>query len=228
MKTVFGITAILLFVCGPVAVKAQSLDHVLMNNGTKKFGIVELRNPLTKSPFLTIDTTLRIELTDVQGYQTADGYFRKRFTGDLLDKDNFIFLKKTTTGKVDLYSSVSWSTEFNPVTAQNILPVLKTAASAEYVSKSGYNVLDVDYDNLRELLADNVRSMQMLDEYETLNYYTYGAGGVGTLLVLSGASKDINRGKNYFIAGAACFSIAWIPHLLQQTILQDAITEYNK
>lgn len=228
MKTVFGIIAILLFLCCPAALKTQSFDHVLMNDGTKKFGIVEFHDPLSKSPFLTIDTTLRIELTDVQAYQTTDGYFRKRFTGDLLDKDNFIFLKKTTTGKVDLYSSVNWSAEFNPVTGQNTNPIMKASSSAEYLSKSGYHVLDVDYDNLRELLADNVRSMQMLDEYETLNYYKYGVTGVGTLLVLSGASKDITRGKNYFITGAACFLTSWIPYLLQQTILQDAIMEYNK
>ncbi|MFZ4620534.1 MAG: hypothetical protein ACOYNS_08240 [Bacteroidota bacterium] len=227
MRTSLSIIALLLFAGVSAALKGQSLDHVQLNDGVKKFGTVELRDPLS-SPYLTIDSTLRIELKDAQAYQNAQGYFRKRFTGDLMDKDDFVFLKRTTAGKADLYSSVRWSADFNPVTGLNTNPTMKISSSADYISKPGYHVLDVDYDNLRELLADNTRSMQVLDECTTLNYYKYGAIGAGVLFVASGASKHIDRGKYYFAAGAVCIGVAWIPHLLQQALFQDAITEYNK
>ena len=204
------------------------MDHVLMNDGTKKFGKVELHDPSTSTSYLTIDSTLKIDLYDVQAYQTSEGYFRKLFTGELLDKNDFTFLKRTTIGKVDLYSNVSWSTQFNPVTGKNTVMTMKVSSSQDYVTKSGYHLLEIDYGNLRELLADNTKSMQHLEEYETLNYYKYGAAGVGTLFVLSGASKNINTGKYYFFAGAACFSLAWIPYLLQEAVLRDAVTEYNR
>lgn len=209
-------------------ISAQPLDHVLMNDGTKRFGTVEVREPSSSDTYLTIDSTLRVELYDVQAYQTRDGYFRKLFTGELLDKHDFTFLKRTTVGKVDLYSSVSWSSQFNPVTGKNTNLEMKISSSQDYVTKSGYHLLEIDYGNLRELLADNTASMRALEEYETLNYYKYGAAGVGALFVLSGASKNINTGKYYFFAGAACFSLAWIPYLLQEAVLRDAVTEYNR
>lgn len=212
----------------PAIVAAQTLDHVLMNDGVKKFGKVELREPLSNSAYLMIDSTLKIDLYDVQAYQTSEGYFRKLFTGEIMEKNDFTFLKRTTEAKADLYSTVRWSSDFNPVTGQRTMPKLTVSSSEDRITKPGYHLLEIDYGNLRELLADNVRSMQILDEYETLNYYKYGAAGIGTLFVLSGASKNIDRGKNYFFAGAACFSLAYIPYLLQESILRDAVTEYNR
>ncbi len=227
MRIFITIIAFLLFAGVSAGLNAQTLDHVQLNDGVKKFGTVELRDPLS-SPYLTIDSTLRIELKDAQAYQTAQGYFRKRFTGDLMDKDDFVFLIRTAAGKADLYSTIRWSSEFNPVTGQNMNPTMKISSSADYISKPGYHVLDIDYDNLRELLADNTRSMQILDECRTLNYYKYGAIGAGVLFVASGASKHIDRGKYYFVAGVVCIGVAWIPHLLQQALFHDAITEYIK
>lgn len=203
-------------------------QHAQMNDGTKKFGIVSLHDPAGKHPYLTIDSTLRLDLGDVAAYQTDSGYFRKLFVPGLFGPDGFRFLKRTTTGRIDLYSEVRWTAEFDPVTGRDSEAKYSEAKHYSMITKAGYHLLPIDEENVRTLTQDNMRCRVMMEEYTTLDYYKYGALGAGVVTAGLGASKNYRDAKPYLITGAVTAVLAVIPWLLQDAVLHDVIEEYNR
>lgn len=203
-------------------------QHVQMNDGTKKYGVVSLNDPAGKKPYLTIDSTLRLDLIDVSAYQSPDGYFRKLFVPGLFGPDGFRFLKRTTTGRIDLYTEFRWTAEFDPVSGRDGAAKYSEAKQYSMITKPGFHLLPIDEDNVRTLTQDNARCRVMLEEYTMLDYYKYGALGAGVVTMGIGASKSFHDAKPYLIGGAVTAALAVIPWLLQDAVLHDVIEEYNR
>jgi len=213
-------------------------EYLLLNNGDMIFGKVEYK--LSKKLFhknsgrFIINDSTNYEASKVKAFQNSKGYFAK-----ISGEDDFV--KREAEGKIDLYSTTynygGTGGTFNTINTPHgsfttfIPGSYGGSQTVNYFSKDGGEVLNADYNNLREALKDNPTSMAFLDEYRTLNYVKYGAGIVGLGLIASSfIGVDKENGPNFgtmAIGGIIANIGIWIPTFSQDEKLQESIKVYN-
>ena len=101
----------------------------------------------------------------------------------------------------------------------------------EYFSKDAGPVMDADYDNLREAMTDNMKSIELLDEYRNISYYKWGGVIAGVGLIASsfiGADKNHPPKFGLILLGGVISNIAyWVGNSNQDDKLNEAIEVYN-
>ncbi|MFA6540601.1 MAG: hypothetical protein WCT99_03290 [Bacteroidota bacterium] len=228
IKIITVITTIIVF----PFLYAQQPDSTFLhlNTGEKKFGKVEFKDPFLSRSYILFNDSTRYELKEVKAFQNSDGYFAK------LPGRSARVVKRVIAGKVDFFSetqsyyhvgnSFSYNTPMGTMTSTT--PGSFSTTTIEYFCKDGSELQDASYSNLRTALADNTKSMQLLDEYRTMNYFKYGIGTVGLAIIVAGITAKDGPSKNTVIAGAIVVNLAWIPSLMQGGKIDQAIRVYNQ
>ena len=222
-------------------VKAQNdsdcTEHIIMKSGEKLCGHVLYKNPTFGKEHLLLNDTAKIDIAKVKTFQTQDGYYGTVDPGFSFSPK---VVRRMKTGKIDFYSATN--TTYMPGQSHTV----RTAGGSytttssfgstmtnvyEYYSKDGSDIKKCSYGNLREALADNPASMKLLNEHRTLIYTQVGlvAAGLGTIAAtLATMKKGRDTAPPGIFIGAAIAVTSWIPHLMRQGKIEDAIETYNR
>jgi len=206
-------------------------SHIQLSSGEKISGKVELKHPVFSTTYLMFNDTIKYSLNKIKSFQNGEGYF-----GRVADSETKI-VKRTVEGRIDLFEETksSWSggnqISYNtPRGTQTFsTPNVFNTYTLSYFSKNGGDILDADYSNLKEALADNAESMRHLSIYQTLNYVQYGLVGSGLAIMIGGVAtiKKERMNEGIITTGAIVAVLGWIPHLIKGTELQKAVNIYN-
>jgi len=212
----------------------QDSSYIVLARGEKINGKVEQKEPFLGTPYILFNDSTRYEMKDLRAYQNSDGYFAK-----LKTSWSPTFVKRTIKGKIDFFSRTQWfmfpgnmqtvTTPGGPMTI-GAGPTVQTQTE-EYFCKNGIDVLEADYGNLKDALADNPQSMAYLNEYHTLQTWQWSLAGGGLALVIAGLAtmeKGSKKPPGLIFVGASVSFSAWIPYLLKSDKIQLAIKVYNK
>ena len=212
-------------------------EYILLNNGENVFGKFEFINGnqslYGNTNYFVFEDSTRYEGDSVKAFQNKYGYFEKIF-----EENNYA--KRKSEGNVDLYkegpiawtgsrSQIYYTASGHPITT--FAPIFAYGTKVKYFSEKDDKILTINYNNLREALKDNPKSMALLDDYRKMSYFKYGAGAIGLGLIASvfiGENED-----NYSIftrAGAGILMISlssYIHNKLQKQKLNESIKVYN-
>lgn len=203
-------------------------SFIKLNDDKVVYGNVKIKKELFSEPKIILNDTTEYDVSDVKCLQSEDGYYRVFKAKGSFSKDKLV--KRTTEGKIDLYSDYVTSYVHNAAG-----PSYSTTSYQEvYFSKNDGKVIGINYDNLLNNLSDNEESMSHLKAHKTLKYVRLGLGLVGLGIVGVGLSKiDKEEGltssaKSTIIVGAVVTNLAWIPSFMQSDRIDKAIKAYNK
>lgn len=211
-------------------------EYILLNSGEKVFGKFEFIEGnqsfyINTNYFLFEDSTNH-ERDSVKAFQNKYGYFAKIF-----EANNYA--KRKSEGNVDLYKegpiiwpnsrSHTYFAASGPITT--FAPIFAYGAKVKYFTKKNDKILTINYDNLREELKDNIKSMALLDEYRRLSYLKYGTGAIGLGLIASIFIREDEDNFSMFTkagAGIVLISLSsYIHNKIQKQKLNEAIEVYN-
>ncbi len=208
-------------------------EYLVLESGKLVYGKIDFnKGVFSGSDYFMLDDSTRYEATDVKAFQDEEGYFAKVF-----EEDDFV--KRESKGKLDLYSGRGHGyVGGTPITSYGPNGVVTTytpsygvSTTISYFSKNGGKVLVADYDNLKDALKDNAKSMELLNEWKTLQYVKYGAAVVALGLVASSfIGVDENTKPNFGLAitGAVIGNLGYyIPGIMQSGKIQKSIKVYN-
>lgn len=227
------VSIILLCVISSFAQEKKNQKYfVKLNNGKIIYGDSEIKDPFLGRSYVMIDS-VKYYLKDLAKVVNSKGHYLTYKSGIFYRAS---LAKRTTEGKIDLYSD--YVTSYNGgYMGQNGMMVGNFATTSYqeiYFTKDKIKLLEINYSNLRDQLSDNPVSMKYLNTYRTCNYFKYGLGLAGLATIIAGLAqidkeKGLNSGaKSTMVAGAVIANLAWIPYLIQGGTLDDAIKAYNK
>lgn len=236
--------------CFPYFASAQNgndnrAHFVGLNNGEKVYARrVQLKSPLLKSNYFLLDDSIRFSVSAVKYYQNDNGFFLK--IADPYGRDDFA--ERVVSGRISKYfiSRTSYNNYYGPgyggyggyggwgygglgwgggPSRRNIY----------FFTKDDGDLQSYNYNNLREALADNPGSLEVLDQYRKSRYIENGVSLVGAGLLIYGLTQSFNMtGTNNnsglsptVYAGAAVISIPLITGLFKKDKLTQAIELYN-
>ncbi|MBI5474398.1 MAG: helix-turn-helix transcriptional regulator [Ignavibacteriae bacterium] len=174
-------------ICSTLTAQTDS-SYILLSSGGRIAGKVDMHQTFLRTPYLTLNDSIKYTLENVQAFQNSEGYFGK------VAGTKTSMVLRMSQGKLDLYRATqsSWTAGHSysfstPGGMQTVsTPGSFNTSTAEYFSKNGGDILDADYGNLKVALADNPASMRHLNTYRTLNYVQWGLAGGGVALIAGG------------------------------------------
>ncbi|MBI5216816.1 MAG: hypothetical protein HY960_13775 [Ignavibacteriae bacterium] len=245
MKSITIITIIIAVLLVSASVAAQqSTSFILLENGQTVNGKVELKQPFLATPYLMLNDSIKHPLEEVKVYQNEDGYFAKVrsranfFTTGVLDlSSGEKFVKRTLTGRISLFEEQgsrfigghSFTTSTPGGSFTHTTPSSFQTYTLDYFSKDDGDVLEVSISNLKKAMEDNPVSMEYLNEYQTLGYVQYGLAIGGLGMVVAGAATSTKEEFNtgLVLGGAVVAVLSWIPKLIRDGKMEDAVRVYN-
>ena len=189
-------------------------NFVLLENGEKVYGNYQFFRPSDRPAFFMFGDSLNIPLSKVNAYQINNDYFA-RYREGMVSK----FLYRTITGKIDLFEENLY------IPGRNVA----IKYTYEYFSKDNGNIIEANYENLSKALADNMESLGHLKKYNTLGYVQWGMVGAGAAIIVTGFATS-GKGKSnmgMLIGGAVVAALSYIPYLIREPELRNAINCYN-
>lgn len=233
-----GIIIILLVILNSIIVLGQSsIDsskyYIVLETNEKVYGDSKYEIPFLGRAHIKLNDK-EYTLSEVKQVICSDGYFMKYTSEGLFSRDESL-VKRTTEGKIDLYSGYVTSYTYDHMHANEVWTSVMPITTNEeiYFSKDKNKLLPIDYSNLMEHLNDNPESIEYLKKYRTHTYLKYGLAAVGLLTAIAGIvqidkKEGLSSGaKSTIVIGVVIGNLAWIPHLLQGGCLKDAIVAYN-
>ena len=217
----------------PFMLQAQDSvkTYIELNSGEIIKGKVNIKHPVFAKKYLTLNDSTNYTLDKVKSFQTDDGYYTIFNKSD----DHYKMLRREKQGKIDLYSSYSMSSTGGSFTAGyggsvSYSPGMVTTAKFDYYMKNGI-IKELDYDNLEIDLSDNEKSMGFLKSYKTLVYVQWGFFAAGAVMIISAlaqADKETGLPKGQFLGGGIVMGLAFIPSLMKDDKLKQAVRVYNE
>lgn len=236
MKTII---IILLLTLNPIAALCQiagdsSKYYLVLESGETINGDSKYETPFWGKARVKMNEK-EFTLAEVKQVICSEGYFMKYYSEGVFSIKE-ILVKRTTEGKIDLYSDyvTSYSSPVMGPNGTSMGGFPFTTYEELYFSKDKIKLLPIDYSNLIENLNDNPESVEYLKKYNTLRYFKYGLAAVGLITIIAGIAQfnkeeGLSSGaKSTIIIGGVIGNLAWIPHLLQGDCLKDAIKVYNE
>ncbi|MBI1806243.1 MAG: hypothetical protein HYR76_04225 [Ignavibacteria bacterium] len=216
-----------------VTVHAQDTSGVIqLASGQRLTGKVEYKQPFLAKPYVLLNDSIKYKIEEIRAFQCANGYFAK------LPKSSKV-VRRTLQGKIDLYQDVQ--SYFIPGQSYTVntpggsfvqsTPASFNTYTLDYFSKNGGDILDASLGNLKTALVDNPESMKYLSEYQTLNLVQWGLVGTGLGMVITSfltATKEDGPNKGLLIGGGVTAVLGWIPKLMKDGKMEDAVRVYNQ
>lgn len=211
---------------------AQLRQFVELRDGTRFEGSIEVKEPFLKKAHILLNDTTSILLSDVEKYQSVDGYFVRMHEGM-----GETFARRIVEGNIDLYTRFlpSGGSSFTPAPfggGMIYTGVSGSYSSAEYFSKDDGPVLKANARNLKRELADNAESMRYLNRRDGMTAIQIIGilGGIGLTAANINAQLD-KENPNFsgtFIGLIMITGSAWIPYYSKKNLTQQAIEVYNQ
>ena len=232
-----------LFIATALMGWSQTTDSLIvgLTDGTTLYpSTLKYKTPTFGSSHLLIDKERKIALDQVRFYQDDSGYY----VFDRVDGNNRIRLKREMQGRVNTFSRIvsTYTPGVGmPGTAGATMGTFNSSKVGYYKKGSG-NIREINYENLRGVLADNQASMAKLEKVKSLkrlNTYAYVGGGA---LLVAGLVHMGNLNKTegpppydgtmkfspLVFIGAAAFTIPLFTGKAKQDRLKEAIEVYNE
>ena len=243
---------IILFSCLPFFSMAQvgsdndpRTQFVGLMNGQKVYAKrVQLKNPFLKGSYFLLDDTLRYPLNSVKYYQNDNGYFLR--ISNPYDRDDFA--KRTISGRISKYyvSKTYYNNMYGPYGGYGGYGYggfggygwgMPSSRNIYFFTKDDGELQSYNFNNLREALADNPGSVQLLNQYRKGKYVETGVSIAGAAILLYGMSQTFknyqnSQGQGGSVAptvyvGAAVISLPWITGLFKKDKITQAVELYN-
>ncbi|WP_299818184.1 hypothetical protein [uncultured Pontibacter sp.] len=191
---------------------------------------IRLRSPLFKQNHFLLDDSLQYNPSTVAAFQNEDGYFARVDYGNSYDD----FAKRVLDGpRIDkFYTSrtvYDYGYGYNPYGYGG---PRSSRRRINFFSKDDGPLYLLDYNNLREALADNAASMNILQQYRRNKVINTGVSIVGAGLLAVGSLSSIQNSGNTGVsplvyAGAGILGAQLVINLFQKDKLTQAMEVYN-
>ncbi len=189
---------------------------------------IQLKSPLFKQNHFLLDDSLKYNPGTVSAFQNQDGYFARVDYGNSYDD----FAKRVLDGpRIDKFytSRTVYDYGYNPYGYG--MP-RTNRKRINFFSKDDGPLYLMDYDNLRDALADNAASMDILQKYKRNKLINTGISVIGTGLVVIGSYSSISGSQPQTIsplvfAGAGILGAQLVINLFQKDRLTQAMEVYN-
>lgn len=193
---------------------------------------IQLKSPLFKQNHFLLDDSLKYNPSTVAAFQNEQGYFARVDYGNSYDD----FAKRVLDGpRIDKFytSRTVYDDQFMYGYNPYGYGMPRTSRRRiNFFSKDDGPLYLMDYNNLREALADNAASMQILQQYRRNKVINTGASIVGVGLLAIGSLSTIQNQQSSGIsplayAGAGILGAQFVINLFQKDKLTQAMEVYN-
>ena len=239
-----------LILCLPLGAMAQvgsdndpRTHFVGLTNGQKVYAKrVQLKNPFLKGSYFLLDDSLRFPLNSVKYYQNDNGYFLR--ISNPYDRDDFA--KRTISGRISKYyvSKTFYNNMYGPYGGYGGYGYggfggygwgMPSSRNIYFFTKDDGELQNYSYANLREALADNPGSVELLNKYQRGKYIDTGISIAGAAILIYGMSQTFKNYQNQgtggvhptVYVGAGVISLPWLTGLFKKDKITQAVELYN-
>lgn len=191
---------------------------------------IQLKSPLFKQNHFLLDDSLKYNPGTVAAFQNEDGYFARVDYGNSYDD----FAKRVLDGpRIDKFYTSRTVYDYGYGYSPYGYGGPRTSRRRiNFFSKDEGPLYLLDYNNLREALADNAASMQILQQYRRNKVINTGVSIVGAGLLAVGSLSSIQNGQSSGVsplvyAGAGILGAQFVINLFQKDKLTQAMEVYN-
>lgn len=189
---------------------------------------IQLKSPLFKQNHFLLDDSLKYNPGTVAAFQNEDGYFARVDYGNSYDD----FAKRVLDGpRIDKFytSRTVYDYGYSPYSYGG---PRTSRRRINFFSKDDGPLYLLDYNNLREALADNAASMQILQQYRRNKVINTGVSIVGAGLLAIGSLSSVQNAQSSGVsplvyAGAGILGAQFVINLFQKDKLTQAMEVYN-
>ena len=243
------ITLLLVLLFGKLALLFSQIDEaknyvIFYTDSVIYAKNIEFETPAFSENYLAVDA-LKIKPDHVKYFKCETGFYANIKSLNANGQSSFV--QRIRKGKINLYKDDFWVSSPMFVGANGTYSGgVSTRVSIQYYEKENETIKRAKYKNLKLDLADNPRSMDLLNQFkksrntQVVLYLTGGALLVaGTIGLINHAensnnnSFDTNRSATALptvalLSGATCFFINYIIDLQKPKKIKKAIEIYNE
>ncbi|PRY14924.1 hypothetical protein CLV24_103163 [Pontibacter ummariensis] len=203
---------------------------------------IQYKSPIFKSSYFLLDDSLKFNPSTVNVFQDDEGFFARVSYGNSPDA----FAKRIMDGpRIDRFYTSRTSYDYSPYgygyggySPYGFGGPRTSRKRIYFFSKDNGPLYQVEYETLREALADNASSMALLGKYRKEKLINTGVSVLGAGLLAAGAivsvnnSQEVGNGGNLNVsplvyAGAGVLGAQFVINLFQKDKLTQAIEVYN-
>jgi hypothetical protein len=191
---------------------------------------IQLKSPIFRQNHFLLDDSLRYNPSTVAAFQNEQGYFARVDYGNSYDD----FAKRVLDGpRIDKFYTSRTVYDYGYGYSPYGYGGPRTSRRRiNFFSKDDGPLYIMDYNNLREALADNASSMQLLQQYRRNKVINTGVSIVGAGLLAVGSLTSIQNNQTSGIspmvyAGAGILGAQLVINLFQKDKLTQAMEVYN-
>lgn len=207
----------------------------LMNGQRVYARKLQLKSPLFKKSVFIVNDSAQYDQAAVQYFQDDEGFYTR-----LNARKRSDFAKRTSVGRISkFYTSRTSYNNYGPNGFGGFGGFgygMPTTRLVYYFSKDGGPLQDLNYQNLRRELTDNIGSVEVLEKYRRGKRLETGLTVAGAGLFVYGMANSL-RGSNgtgivrqadpTLFVGLGLAAIPWVMHLFKKDHLNEAIELYN-
>jgi hypothetical protein len=206
--------------------KHDSTNYYLkLESGRFIYGNLDYNIPSIGGDYVRVNDT-SYYTPDIKLFNCSWGYFSK-FQPDSLSDKVEIF-KRSTSGKLDFYSG---KTTLYKSAGGNMGPMAYDYKD-DYYTKDKVHLLASNYENLRNSMSDNPRSLEFLHQYKNALYlgscYLISGIACGVYSIFELDHKQYISGLIFPVISAIVFYLARNQFNAQDAALKNAIKGYNE
>ncbi|MBC5994056.1 hypothetical protein [Pontibacter cellulosilyticus] len=191
---------------------------------------IQLKSPLFKQNHFLLDDSLKYNPTTVAAFQNEQGYFARVDYGNSYDD----FAKRVLDGpRIDKFYTSRTVYDYGYGYSPYDFGGPRTSRRRiNFFSKDDGPLYLMDYNNLRDALADNAASLQILQQYRRNKVINTGVSIVGAGLLAIGSLSTINNAQSSGVsplvyAGGGILGAQFVINLFQKDKLTQAMEVYN-
>ncbi|MCC9165450.1 hypothetical protein [Pontibacter harenae] len=244
MKKLLSSILLLLSLCMGAQAQTEQAQparyFIHLNNGQTIYtNKLKYKSPIFKQDYFLVDDTLRYSIQSVNLYQSDEGYFARVSYGSGLDS----FAKRVSEGpRISKFytSTYDYRPNYSPYGFGGYgygYGAVPSRRRVYFFSKDNGPLIPLNYENLKESLADNASSMALLQRHkrERVISTIVSAVGVGVTAIgvlSSNVTTDVYGNSSAQInpavyAGAGLIALPFVIKLFQKDKLTQAMEVYN-
>lgn len=216
---------------GEVESTRQGRFFIKQQNGQVVYANkIQLKSPLFKQNHFLLDDSLKYNPSTVAAFQNEQGYFARVDYGNSYDD----FAKRVLDGpRIDKFYTSRTVYDYGYGYSPYGYGGPRTSRRRiNFFSKDDGPLYLMDYNNLRDALADNAASMQILQQYRRNKVINTGVSIVGAGLLAIGSLSTINNAQSSGVsplvyAGGGILGAQFVINLFQKDKLTQAMEVYN-
>ncbi len=207
------------------AIIPDSSDYIEFANGKRFYGKVEVHPTSLGSAYISLNDTGRYQIYDMTSFQIHGIPYKKHEWVEGSGRSAVIrrqILRTIIQGRISIYGSTD-------------LMVKKPNDSYDFFSKGLQEIKKLDYKEIRDAIADNRRSMEILEEADRLQMIRAGLAITGGAMFLYGVYSSFQFAKDDEInvdpmvyCGIGVFLSRLLLKSKIDAVISSAVRDYNQ